>query len=528
MKTVSKLITWSLSLSLSLCFSYSAQAQASFQKTYGGTGHDYSYYVQQTTDGGYVVIGYTVNFGAGGKDVYLIRTDSLGDILWTKTYGGTGDDIGYSVQQTLDGGYIITGETSSFGLDSSDVYLIKTNSLGDTLWTKSYGGADTDAGYYVQQTADTGYIITGYTESFGAGSADYYLIKTNSTGDTLWTKTYGGSGFEYSYTVQKTTDGGYIVSGETYSFGVGPSSVYLIKTDGSGNTLWTKTFGGSGYDGGWSVRQTMDEGYIVAGWTNSFGAGGFDAYLIRTDSIGDTTWTKTYGGTGIDVGIQVQQTSDNGFILTGYTYGFGAGGGDVYLIKTDANGNISWSKAYGGAVGDAGYSVQQTVDGNYIVAGYSFSFGTGDADIYLIRTDANGNGGGCNETNAATIATSPQTIVGTAATITGAGGTAASTATVVSNPSTIDSMLCISTGIQEKNKPLKKVLLYPNPTDGPFQIDASMTEVEEIVIRNYLGQVVKVYSTSDQMLDISDQPVGLYFVSVQTSTGVITQIIIRR
>ena len=290
-------------------------AQKPFQKSFGGIGTDYAYYIEQTTDGGYVSVGETGSFGAGSKDVYLIKMDSVGDVLWAKTYGGTGDDIGYFVQQTFDGGYIIAGETSSFGLDSSDVYLIKTNSAGDALWTKTYGGADTDAGYCVQQTYDTGYAITGYTESYGEGSADTYLIRTDSAGDTLFTKTYGGSGWDGSYVLDITADFGYILSGETYSFGAGPSDVYLIKLDENGDTMWTKSFGGSGYEGGWSVQETMDNGYIVAGWANSFGAGNYDAYLIRTDLNGDTAWTKTFGGTGIDVGLQVKETSDNGFIL---------------------------------------------------------------------------------------------------------------------------------------------------------------------------------------------------------------------
>lgn len=501
--------------------------QTSFQKTFGESGDDYAYFMQQTADEGYVIIGYTESFGAGGQDVYLINTDSLGDILWTKAYGGTGDEIGNSVQQTFDGGYIITGETSSFGAGGADVYLIKTNSSGDTLWTKAYGGTGVDAGYSVRQTADTGYIITGYTESFGAGTADSYLIKTNSTGDTLWTKTYGGSGFEYSYTVQQTTDGGYILSGETYGFGAGPSDVYLIRTDSIGNTLWTKTYGGSGYEGGWSVQQTTDNGYIVAGWADSFGAGSVDAFLIRTDSNGDTVWTKTYGGTGIDVGLQVQETSDNGFILSGYTFSFGAGGGDAYLIKTDANGNISWSNAYGGTVGDAGYSVRQTLDGNYIVGGYSFSIGAGNADVYLIRADASGNGGGCLQSSTATITTNPSTIVGTAATITGYGGTAANTGTGVSNPVAIDSMLCISTVIQERNAPLKKTLLYPNPTVGAFHIDGSITDVDEVIIRNYMGQVLSRYSSLHEEMDISNQPAGIYFISIKNRTEVITLKIIK-
>jgi len=249
---------------------------------------------------------------------------------WWRTYGGTLTDQGWSVQQTSDGGYIIAGRTYSFGAGNSDVYLTKTNTPGDTLWTRTYGGTSEDDGYSVQQTTDSGYIITGYTASFSAGGV--YLIRTNASGDTLWTRTYGYLGDGRG--VQQTSDGGFIIAGAGYR------DVYLIKTTASGDTLWTRTYGGTSEDVGTSVQQTLDGGYIVAGYTLTFGAGGYDAYLIKTDASGDTMWTRTYGGTGDDQGYSVQQTSDGGYIIAGRTYSFGAGNSDVYLIKTDSLGNV--------------------------------------------------------------------------------------------------------------------------------------------------------------------------------------------
>ena len=378
---------------LLLCTPALVFSQQRWERTYGGTNDDWGNSVQQTTDGGYIIAGGTYSFGVGNHDVYLIKTNASGNTLWTRTYGGTSEDDGIFVQQTTDGGYIVAGYTNSFGADSEDVYLIKTNASGDTLWTRTYGGTNQDEGWTVQQTSDGGYIIAGYTNSFGAGLYDVYLIKTNASGDTLWTKTYGGTNWDYGSSVQQTSDGGYIIAGGTKSFGAGLYDVYLIKTNASGDTLWTRTYGGTRGDDGFSVQQTSDGGYVIAGGTYSFGAGGMDVYLIKANALGDTLWTRAYGGTNSDFGQSVQQTSDGGYIVAGYTYSFGAGWFDVYLIKTDANGGTLWTKTYGGTDYDAGYSVQQTQDGGYIIAGCTGSFGAGSRDVYLIKTDANGNVG---------------------------------------------------------------------------------------------------------------------------------------
>ncbi|MCK4345550.1 MAG: carboxypeptidase regulatory-like domain-containing protein, partial [Bacteroidales bacterium] len=327
---------------IGIFISFNANTQITFQKAFGGSKWDYGISVQQTNDGGYIITGSTQNFGAGGGDVYLIKTDEYGDTLWTKTFGGSNHDHGMSVQQTNDGGYIITGYTESFGEGDYDTYLIKTDLHGDTLWTKTFGDILSDLGLCVQQTNDGGYIITGYTKNFGAGwRRDVYLIKTNEYGDTLWTKTFGGNSVDASHHVQQTYDGGYIISGSTQSFGAGLTDVYLIKTDEYGDTLWTKTFGGSHHDEGLSVQQTNDGGYIISGSTISFGEGYRDVYLIKTDKYGDTLWTKTFGGSSTgEIGHEVQQTNDGGYIITGFIESYDPANYDVYLIKTDEYGNI--------------------------------------------------------------------------------------------------------------------------------------------------------------------------------------------
>jgi hypothetical protein len=355
-------------------------------RTYGGGDDEIAYSVQQTTDGGYIIAGYTTSFGAGAEDVYLVKTDANGDTLWTRTYGGTATDYGWSIQQTSDDGYIVAGWTKSFGAGGEDVYLVKTDADGNTLWTRTYGGSQYEEAWSVQQTTDGGYIITGYTYSFGAGGGDIWLLKTDANGDTLWTRTYGGSEYDDAWSVQQTSDGGYIVAGQTRSFGAGSYDLWLLKTDANGDILWTRTYGGGDVDYGRSVQRTPDGAYIVAGYTRSFGAGDMDLWLLKTDANGDTLWTRTYGGTAGEYTYSVQQTTDGGYIIAGETMSFGAGVWDVYPVKTDANGDTLWTRVYGGSAADYAYSVQQTSDGAYVIAGGTMSFGPpGKRDVWLLK-----------------------------------------------------------------------------------------------------------------------------------------------
>ncbi len=306
---------------------------------------------------------------------YYSKTNAQ-DTTWTKTFGGSSNDRGYSVQQTTDGGYVIGGYTSSYGNGSADVWLIKTDADGDTLWTQTYGGSSNDRGYSVQQTTDGGYIIAGYTESFGNGDDDVWLIKTDSNGDSLWTKTFGGSDGDYGYSVQQTTDGGYIITCTEYSYGM-DSNIWLIKTDSLGQEEWNQIFYYVGNSEGRSVQQTTDGGYIIAGMYS------YLAILIKTDSLGNEEWHTSYfpSGSSSSWGSCVQQTIDNGFIFTGYSFMYDVWTTDVLLIKTDSLGNEEWNQTFGGNEDDYGSSVQQTTDGGYIITGITTSFGNGGQDM---------------------------------------------------------------------------------------------------------------------------------------------------
>jgi hypothetical protein len=378
---------------LACLLSFSVFGQG-WEQTYGGSDDERGFSVQQTSDGGYITTGRTDSFGNGSSDVYLIKTDGSGVEQWSQTYGGAGDDVGASVQQTSDGGYIIAGWTYSFGNGSSDVYLIKTDGNGLEQWSQTYGGTDPDGGKSVQQTTDGGYIICGYTRSFGVFH-DAYLIKTDGNGIEQWSQTFDGSGsFDNFSSVQQTTDGGYIMCGDTdnYVDYYSDDDVYLIKTDGNGIEQWIQTYGSYYYESGYSVDQTTDGGYIIVGTLSSPYIGTLPAgqiILIKTDSNGAEQWYQYYG-ISHEYGWSVKQTTDGGYIMCGHTGSFFADNSeDVYLIKTDGNGVEQWNQTYGGTDTDMGFSVQQTTDGGYIIGGTSWSNETG-YDVYLIKTDSEG------------------------------------------------------------------------------------------------------------------------------------------
>lgn len=359
-----------------------------WKKTYGGTNIDIGSHVIQTSDGGYAVTGYTRSFGTmSGRNVLLLRTDSAGNQISIGGYGGNSDEEGYGIVQTPDGGFVIAGYTSSFGSGMKDVVLLKINSSGVQEWLRVFGGSNDEEAYSLKLLPDGGFILAGATSSFGAGGRDIYLIRTDANGFLVWAKTLGGLSSDGAWSVDLTYDGGFIITGWTFSYGPGyVGNTWLVKTDSLGNQKWHKYFGGADVDRGYCVQQTSDKGYIVTGYTASSGSGLDDLYLIKTDSLGNEIWSKTFGGSGRDYGNYVTEMSNGGFIITGYTLSYGAGSEDLWLLKIDANGNKIWDTTYGGAQSDIGNCIKKTSDGGYIIAGYTLSSGAGVQDIWLIKT----------------------------------------------------------------------------------------------------------------------------------------------
>jgi len=352
--------------------------------SYGGLLNEDGYAGCLTSDGGLAVLGSTFSYGAGDYDLYLLRLDSLGDTLWSATYGGPEADQGYDIQQTADGGFILVGKSKSFGAGDADVFLLKVDFLGGETWSKTFGDTGRDEGWSVRQTSDLGYIIAGRTNSRGAGADDFYLVKTDAAGDTLWSQTFGGANGESAMAVRATLDDGYIVFGTTGSFGQGYSSMYAVKTDGNGDSLWTATYGGDMSDLGYAVEITPDGGFVFAGATASFGAGYSDMYLVKTDPSGTQEWDKYFGGTEDDRAYSVQVTPDGGYLVAGRTQSYGSGQYDMYAVRTDPLGFPNWTKTYGGTKSDYCRSALTAPDG-FILVGYTYSFSSGGSDSYLVR-----------------------------------------------------------------------------------------------------------------------------------------------
>ena len=421
-------------LILILLIAQLANAQIPFQKSFGGTNTSWGNSIQQTNDNGYISVGVTDAFGVGAFDVFAIKTDSSGNPIWKKAIGETSSDFANDVQQTSDSGFIVCGYSiSSFsgGFAGENIYLIKLNSNGSILWSKIIGGVGNERANSVRQTSDGGFIIAGTTNSWGAGGNDFYLVKTDGNGNISWTKTFGGALDDVANSVKQTSDGGYIVAGETNSFGAGDIDYYLIKTDALGTLTWSKTFGGGGSDWLYSVVQASDDGYVMGGYSISFlGAGEADAVVIKTDITGSILWSKTFGEQYGDVASSIVRTNDNGYALAGGQSSFPFSMVDKGLLfKIDSVGNFIWANAFINS-NEVQRGICKTTDGGYALTGEWLP--VSGIDLILIKTNANGTVG-CNELSTTLISTNIFPQISNPATLSSNGGAALTVTSLSSN-----------------------------------------------------------------------------------------------
>ncbi|HIA06202.1 MAG TPA: hypothetical protein EYN71_05790, partial [Flavobacteriales bacterium] len=421
-----------------------------FQIAYGGEEEEYGFAAQQTNDGGYIIAGTTKSYGFAQTlaDIYVIKTDSLGDTLWTRTYGETGNDYAKAIRQTADSGYIIVGHTESFGIGTSDdFYLLKIDAVGAIEWSKTFTqySWSSDYCYDIIQTADLGYALAGNSAYYGG-----YVIKTDAAGTVEWSSIIDDVDLR---SILQESANEYIVAGSTT---IDPYNAVLLKIHPSTDSIvWSKQYGGFGRDYGTSLAKTSDGGYMIGGYSYSFGTGGNPvALLIKTDGDGVLEWSKTYGGPEGDYAYSVQQTTDDGYILSGETRSFGYGD-NILMVRTDSLGEVVWGRVFDGGgymyYTDNGNHVEQTSDNGFLAIGSTKNMGAGtfeyswsdldEPDIYFIKTDPYGNTFLCNEDDVTlsldtTVAAVTESVL--AATISPVG--TETTRTTLSNPTETESM----------------------------------------------------------------------------------------
>ena len=503
-------------------------AQITFQKKIGGTNADAGNYVQQTKDGGYIIAGYATNFIAGaGKDAYLIKTDVNGNMQWSKTYGGTNNEIATCVQQTLDGGYIITGYSENI-YPNYNGFLIKTNSIGDTIWTKSYG-YNTMLNF-IRQTNDGGYIISGKSNNQFIGiNESACLIRIDYLGNILWKKDYYQNNdvtILNLLTVIQTSDGGFISGGNYHSNGP-TEEMIVVKTNSAGETLWEKSYGMDKNKSITTIQQTSDGGYIMCG--DDYNGSSNCGSIFKTDAQGNIVWNKLYGSNVFF--SNVQQTKNGDYIAAflkpnqpdlNAVY-------ECYSLKLNASGNILWCEKYSGGVNPTGQFMQQTKDGGCIIVG---SITTSEnTDIYLIKTDSSGKSN-CNEEPflMSSISKTPASETMTML-IASFSSATSSFSCYVNSPSTLATTICSTVGITQLSDNSASVNIYPNPASDRINIEINnQNDSYTLEILNTIGQVVlsKQINNSVEQVDLSGQAAGVYFVKLQSVNNSVVRKIIKQ
>jgi hypothetical protein len=369
-----------------LALSAYAQPDSLWSRYYGGDSSEVLRAVQVLDDGSLIMVGRCDSWGAGGADFWLLKTTGDGDSLWSRFYGGTGGDYPGALELTSDNGFILAGGTSSFGSGSGDFFLIKTDANGDSLWTRTFGGPNSEQARSAGETPDGGYYVAGWTQSFGAGTEDFWLVRVGPNGDSLWSRTFGGPSNERCFTSLVGTDGNFYMAGDARSYGAGDKDVWLVAASSSGDSLWSRVFGG-GYDEECrAIQQTADGGFLLVGGKNMDGADNWDVWVIRTDGSGNGLWDRTYGGTGHDFGEDARILSDGGLVIGGDGSSFTSGDQDYWLLRLDANGDSLWSRLCGGDFDQALWTVAVAPDGGYYIGGRGVPSEGASSDWCLIRT----------------------------------------------------------------------------------------------------------------------------------------------
>jgi hypothetical protein len=487
-----------------------------FQKTYGGSGLEFCWNLKPTFDKNFMFIGNSNSFGTPG--IYLVKINNDGDTLWTKAIGGNASELGLNAHQTNDGGMMVIGQTYSFGAGNADAFVTRLDTAEQILWSKTYGGIYNDEFVDIIPVGGNGFVFMGTSSSFGDSNTnfDIYLIRIDAMGDTIWTKTIAASGYDAPLDIQQTTDDGYIITGYTNSFSSGQDEIFLIKTDSNASIEWTKLYSGAGGDVGSSVVQTPDHGYMVVGKTHSFGSGEGHLFILKTDVNGDLVWAKKFIDPYLVWGYHLIRTQNDEYAITGQGQILGTGGTHAFLLKINAAGSIIWSHLYGGNELDHARAVVEMEDGGFMLGGVSNDVGAGGWDYYAIRTDNMGYTG-CLlvdvtiEDSIVVPAVSTPTFYITTT------NTVVSSQTPSSSRGAIITTLCSTVGVEEWS--YKHVsTFYPNPITDQLYI--SVTTNSEITIIDALGKIrhVEIIEES-KYITLGYLEPGIYSLCIKNKWG---------
>jgi len=372
-----------------IVFSGMAPALKDWNRTFGGSNIEYGYELIPTSDGNFVMVGNTNSYGAGSRDFWLVKFDVHGSEIWNRTFGGDSNDYGRSVVETADGGFLLGGYTHSFG-KYADIWVIKTDSEGNPRWDRTFGGEGLDDGfdktYSVLETADGNFLIGGISSSQGTGGYDAWLIKLDKSGKTMWDGIYGyGNATDHLYQVLETGDGGFVIAGDTKWQAGNYYSAWAIRTDPNGTEIWNRTFDRGTYTRFHAVEETPD-GFIFTGSTMAHSAGKEDVWLVKLNHNGTECWNRSYGGQDSDYAEAITKLADGGFVIAAVTQSFGDSSGDTWLLKVDETGVLEWDARYGGDRTEYISSVLETPDGSLMISGTTMSEPPHDWDAWVIKT----------------------------------------------------------------------------------------------------------------------------------------------
>ncbi len=504
--------------------SHATAQPITFQKTIGGPGNEEAYSVRQTTDGGYILAGYTASFGPGNfENAYLVKTDSLGDVSWAKTFGVAGGASKFrSALQTPDGGYVAAGYVYESATNGYDVLIVKADAGGNELWSRRFGGTGVDSAISIELDGNNGFLLSGSTSSWGMGGDDILVFRITSTGAFDWMVTYGTQDSNLSNALNwglhaSTSDGGYLIlhSGQLLQ------ASGLMKLSANRTVEWNQIYYpqiNSGNPSSFSVRELNNGGYLLC--TRGGSAGGNDVAVAKLDLNGSIIWNKNYGNTGDDMAVSIFENMGGDLVIAGTSFSSGLGDADFYLFSIDSVGGQKWSLGFGGADNDVCYQMQGTLDGGYIMTGFTESFGNGK-EIYLVKTDASGISG-CNPRNVISIPGTGTLVAGNVNYGATSGGNSmfSLSLSMISVPGS-DSTLCSSITHAEILAPSQAIKLYPNPASHILYLEHHGPGTLQLT--DMLGRVVLNMelpnSSSTHAINIAEIPKGVYVYRITTKEG---------